>query len=527
MCVSPDNRFEVSVVNNQVELAFGRVVKRIEPLTRFDRSSLRQESECVRVATGKAFWRFYPSISDSREEHTDRLPYHAERVDSAEKLDEIAQRTLRAAQQALPRRIEAWLQANYATDRKLEPSNCFDGPEVFGHEYKCRDCLGDGWVKCGGCQSGYNDCPPCGNKGYVDCSHCSGLIFGSSGKERCKGCGGSGKRDGHACPTCNGRGKVVCHVCRGAKTVTCGKCKGAGRLAHSPCNATGRLTCRPCRGTGHFHVLRTVACAVREHFSVDLRDAKSEVVEQLVRRDLAALRTLASVTQKPPTVRDDVVEREYQVECIITEIGLQVAGRKLELLGFGGKAEIFDFKKIVPIILNADLFTLEQAVAKTPLRLWGDPAELVKATSQFLDSEVNVRIDDPALLKDGTVDRAYVGRVKTVVPAALRRVAAAHLGLAFLVTALAPTILFLTCHFAGVPEMIGGWVFAPPAVAAVTSWELLERRTRSRLRTILNDAAGKKVPPLLRKYYILWSARGGALAATATLLAVAAALTLP
>lgn len=518
-------------MNNQVELAFGRVVKRIEPLTRFDRNSLRQESECVRVATGKAFWRFYPSISDSRKEHTDRLPYHAERIDSPEKLDDIAQRTLHAARQALPGRIEAWLQATYATDRKLEPSNCFDGPEVFGHEYKCKDCLGDGWVKCGGCKNGYNDCALCCNNGYVDCTKCRGFflgsLLGSSGKEKCRGCGGSGKKDGHTCPTCNGKGKVTCSSCRGAKTITCNKCKGAGRIPHSVCGATGRLTCQPCRGTGYFHILRTVACAVREQFSVDLKDAKPEVVEQLVGRDLAALRTLASVTQKRPTVRDNVVEREYQIECIITEIGVQVAGKKLELLGFGGRAEIFDFKKIVPVILNADLAMLDQAVAKTPLRLWGNPAELVKATSQFLDSEVNVRIDDPTLLKDGTVDRAYVGRVKTLVPAALRRVVAAHLGLAFFVTVLAPSILFLICHFAGARDMIGDWVFAPPAVAAVTSWALLERRTRARLRTIFNDAAGKKVPPLLRKYSIVWAARGVALALTAALLAITvAALTL-
>jgi hypothetical protein len=270
-----------------------------------------------------------------------------------------------------------------------------------------------------------------------------------------------------------------------------------------------------------------VACTVRDHFRVDLKDARSEVTGQLVKRDLDGLRTLASVTQKPPTVRDNIVEREYQVECIITEVGLQVAGKKLELVGFGGKAKIFDFKKIVPVILNADLARLDQAVAKTPLRLWGDRTELLTATSQFLDSEVNIRIDDTTLLRDGIVDHAYVERVKTLLPMALGRIISAKLGLAFLVTVLSPIVIFLICHFTGVREMIENWVFVAPAVVAVTSWVLLERRTRNYLKTMLNDRTGKKVTPLLHKYYILWKARGLALALTAILLVIAAVLPLP
>jgi hypothetical protein len=263
-----------------------------------------------------------------------------------------------------------------------------------------------------------------------------------------------------------------------------------------------------------------VACTVHDHFRVDLKDAKSEVVGQLVKRDLVGLRRLASVTQTPPTAQVNVVEREYQFECVVTEIGLHVAEKKLELIGFGGKAQIFDFKGIVPALLAADLTMLKQAVAKTPLRLWGTPTELLKATSQFLDSPVNIRIDDPELLTDGVVDHAYVQWVKALLPAALGKITSANLGLAFLLTPLTTAAVFLLCHFAGAREVSGNWMFIAPALAAVMVWVLLERRTHQHLRTILNDRSGKKVDAPLRKYYILWKARGLALLSTITILLI-------
>jgi hypothetical protein len=520
---------EEDAVNNQIELAVGQIINRIEPLTRYGKDSLHTLSEGVRVTTGRAFWRFSPVISNDREEHTNRLPYHATRVDSSEKLDEVGQRTLQYAYQALPSRIQSWLRTNAGTDRKLEVSHCFDGPRTFGYEYKCSSCLGDGSVRCGRCKnaSGYNDCERCSNKGHVDCPKCHSILWGCTGKEKCRGCGGSGKRDGRGCPSCNGKGKVRCGTCLGAKTITCTRCKGAGRLACSSCGATGRVACHPCKQTGYFHVLRTVTCSVPEHFRVDLKDPKSEVVRQLVGRDLESLRKLASVTQRPPTVRDNVVEREYEIECIITEIELQVAGKNLEVIGFGGQAQIFDFKNVVPLLLEADLSALARAVANTRLRLWGSPAELITTTSQFIDSEVNLKIDDSTLLRDKIIDTEYLKRVKTLLPTALGRILSANLGPAFLVTTLSLTATFLICHFMGVREMVGNWVFVAPASAAVPPWMLLERRARHRLRALLGDPKGDKVNGQLHNYYLLWKARALALALTLTLLAVAALLPLP
>jgi hypothetical protein len=521
-------------VSKEVQLAFNQVVKRIEPLTRLGTDTLKPESDLVRMANGKAFWRFTPRISSNREEHTDRLPRYVTRVDSSSELDDITQQTVRDAYEALPGRIESWLRLNSGTDRKLEPSHCFDGPQIFGSEHKCVPCLAAGWIKCDGCQNGYNDCSDCSNKGHVPCSRCHSFIWGSTGQEDCRGCGASGKKNGNICPTCNGRKKVTCTGCGGVKTVKCKKCKGEGRLPHQMCKATGRLTCQPCQGTGYLHAICTVSCVVEADFRVALADPKSEVVSQLTHRDLDGLRRLASVTQRAPVVSGHVVERQYDVECIITELGLQVGLEKLELIGYGGRADIFDFKRIVPVILDADLAALDQAVSQTSYRLWGHPEELVTTTARFLESEVNVRIDDEMLLSDGIVDAQYVERVKTLLPAALGKIISANLGLSLLVTALLSVAVFLICHFSHLRTEMGGWVFVPPAVAAIISWMLFERRLRGRLGALLfgadrgeNEEADEKLERLLGQYYLLWKARGFALLVVTALLMLTALLPLP
>ena len=506
-------------MSNQLELAFNQIVNQVEPLTRFDKTIFKQESGFVRSAAGKAFWRYSPAISNNREERTGRLPYHATRVAGSAELEDTARKTLESAYEALPRRIQSWLRVNECTDRRLEASDCFEGPKTFGYDYKCPDCGGDGWLKCSNCTDGYNPCAKCDKKGHFDCSNCRNFWGNSStGEVKCNYCGGKGKQSGQKCQHCRG-GKITCSKCNGHKIIECRPCSGKGYIRCKTCEGKGRVACLRCDETGYLQVLRTISCAVRDHFGVDLKDSKQEVVTQLTGRGLSELRMLANVTQRPPAVRDNVVEREYDVECVITEIVVQAAGTKLDMIGFGGKAQIFDFNKIVPIILDADLLKLDEAVAKTPYRLWGTPAELIAATSLFLDSEVNIRIDDEALLRDGTVDGNYVSCVKTLIPAALGRIISAKLWLPLLVTALVPVTIYLISYFTGLRDEAGNWLLLPPLIAAVASWALLERRMCEHLRSVLNDDSGRKVDPSLDKYYLLWKARGLTLTLTVILLA--------
>lgn len=514
-------------MSNQVELALNQIIGKIEPLTRFDRSSLKQERSLPRVITGKAFWRFTPSISNHRENHTNRLPYRATAFNSLEELDEAAQQTHKSAYDELPQRIQSWLRINEQTDRELEPSHCFDGPKIFGYEYRCSTCLGEGWVKCPKCKNGYNDCVPCKTIGHFDCKNCESFWGNVKGMVKCTSCNGKGKKDGQRCQNCQGKGKIECPKCHGRKIIECKPCGGRGKIPCSTCGTTDRVTCSPCDGTGYFHNLRTIECTVNPYWKVDLKDEKLEVVQQLVNRDLSSLRTLASVSQMPPTVQDNIVGREYNFECRITEIVLNIAGTKKEVIGYGDKAKIYDFKNIVSVLLNDDLVTLKRAVAETPPRLWGKPTKLFTATKQFLESEVNIDIDNSTFLTQKIIDKSYIEQVKHSVPDALKRLYAANIGLAFLVTALVPILLFLISYFTGLQEIIGYGVLVAPAIAAIISWILLERRTRDYLTVMFNDSKRKKVDELLKKYYILWKFRGLALVLTLVILIAMAVLPLP
>lgn len=514
-------------MNNQIDLAFTQVVNRIEPVTRFNRTSFKPASNNVRKVQGKAHWQFTASISNDREENPKRLPYNATRIDSEEKLNQVAQQTAQAGRDALTTRISAWLNTNEKNDRQLQPSDCFPSPMTFGFEYKHATCSGEGRVRCGGCDHGYNDCGTCNASGRVACSNCNHWPWGSTGKERCRGCRGSKQVNGMRCGTCNGRGEVTCTVCHGAKSLVCKKCKGERRLVHSTCNGTGWVTCKPCEGSGYFHILRKVTCAVSDRFTVELKDPKSEVVQQLVKRDLVSLRSLASITQEKPQVRENVALREYQFECLITELGLLVNDQKLELVGFGNKAQIFDFKRIASLLLAQDLTQLDQAVAKTSWKLWGTPIDLIKTTRVFLDSEVNLQIDDPKLVTDSVVDRAYVTRVQELLPQALGILMVANLGLAYLGTLLLPVVVFFIWYLAGLQEEIGLLIFVTPAIVGITSWVLLEVRMRNQLRVMLNDKTANKVDPMLHKYHLLWIARGIAVGLLGIILTIMAILPLP
>ena len=518
------------------QLALDQVVRRIEPLTRFSRESLILESENVRATTGKATWTFRIDISNDKESGKGRLPSRATALDSDQKLDETAQQTQKAAYNELPKRIQTWLSTNAQTDKELDSGACFNGPRFYGYEQRCSNCAGEGWLPCPNslCRGGKVTCPTCDGKGNYDCPKCKGLIvgsllgLGSSGKITCKGCGGSRKKNGNTCPTCNGQGKVTCPKCGGAKKLRCGKCAGQGTLVCSACNGAGRVPCLICDKTGFLHSVRTIACTVTPNWRVVLKDPRSEVVRELSKRSLSELRSLASVTQLPPKTEGYYVEREYDFECIITEIGVKASGSTLAIVGYGGKARIFDFKRIATILLADDLTSLQQAVADTRTRLWGKPARLLTATRQFLQSEVNVDIDNPTFLQEKIIDANYIQQVKQSLPKALQKLFASQIGLAFLVTAIAPALIFVVSHFTGLHGQIGNWAFVAPAVAAILSWVLLEMRSRTRMASMFQDANEEYVDGLLKKYRILWKARALGLVSAAVPLTIAGiALPLP
>lgn len=152
---------------------------------------------------------------------------------------------------------------------------------------------------------------------------------------------------------------------------------------------------------------------------------------------------------------------------------------------------------------------MQQAVSNTEIRLWGNPEELLKVTKQFLEPEVNIDISNPEFLRDRIIDEDYVQRVKTWLPKGLVRLFASQTGLAFLVTAIVPTLILLLSHFTGVRAEIGNWVLVPAVALGLLSWILLlEMRSRTLLATAFDDTEKRTMDALLGEYWILWKVRG-------------------
>lgn len=510
-------------MKTQVDLAFDQVAELTEAYTRFNKNSLAREAGRERTTAGKALWCYAPSFPIKRDDRPGSLSPYATSTDSVAALDSAVERARQSARDALPQRIQSWLRHNAASDRKLQPSHCFDGPKTFGHEFSCTNCKGRGEVECGTCHTErLIMCDKCHGKCQVDCPQCN-----AAGDIKCGMCGSKGKMpSGEKCRTCNGRKRLVCSGCNGNKRVGCRKCGATGKLNCPTCGTRGWLPCGPCQATGRRHTLRVLSCEVADAFSVELKDEKAEVVGLLRSLDLGNLRSLAAVSQNAPVVDGSVVQREYEFECAVTEIKLKAADRQLELIGYGPRAQIFDFKSVVAVLLEADLKSLKQAVAGTPFRLWGNYPVLLDATKQSLASKANTEPDPSNLFKLKVVTPAFVQEVQDSLRKALERLLFARAGIALLVTALLPAAAFIASDFGGLRAEIGEWIFAGPVVAGVVAWVLLEREARRCLLEPFNAKAAGRAKVMLKAHHSLWKLRVPAFAVAAILLALVAFLPL-
>lgn len=509
-------------MDTRIALAKKKINEEVKRYTRFGEEAVQDNASLVRIIKGNSAWRFSTRISNDRTSETKgNLPYRATVVSGSQELDKLAGQAEKRIYDEMPVRLETWLRANERNDRMLSETDCFGGTKTFGYEYECSTCHAEGKETCPDCNGrGINDCSGCGRKGHLPCTKCVGGFFTSkpTGKIDCRACRGKGKKDGQSCPACHGSGKVVCSSCFGNLTVKHKACDGRGILDCKRCRTTGKIVCRKCDGSRYFHVLRTVDCKVSSNWAVTLRDGKQEIVQELTGRDLTKLRLLAHVTQQQPIIEHNGITRKYDFECKITEVVINVAGEKKEIIGYSDRVEIFDYKNIIPALLREDSAALTKAVATTPLRLWGQPRDLVNKTKLFFKSPVNINIDNPSYLQKRLIDKKYVERVKSNVSAALNRIVAADIGVAFIVTAGLPVGLFLISYLAGLWEIIGPGVAVAPILSAVVSWTVLERKVYHRLSETFKEIGQKNLDSLLAKYYVLWKFRGAAFLMTLVLL---------
>jgi hypothetical protein len=163
-----------------------QVVAAIEPVTRFDRSSLvvhpGRVFEIDALATACATVRF-DTVS---REHPGEAPREAKRFGSHSDMEDASEFALETAHAQLRERLTEWLRS-IREERPPSPAECYHGPTVFAHTFQCAECAGKGRTTCSACSGGGRiRCHYCGGAGSVTCNNCHG------GYVACLTCGGRG-----------------------------------------------------------------------------------------------------------------------------------------------------------------------------------------------------------------------------------------------------------------------------------------------------------------------------------------------
>jgi|GEM_PF-6950924 len=532
-------------MKTSADLLYEHVIRLVEPLTRFDRSSLVRETERISEAQGQASWWFFPTFNVEKSEGSGALPSGVRSFPNAGAAQEAASAARDAAKRMLEGRLESWARENADDESALTASDCFDGPYDFGAQASCGSCSGRGKNRCGSCGGqGRNRCSTCGGSGSTNCRNCGG-----SGNQRCGTCGGMGRQqhyatkavwDGYSnrwvtkseteyrnCSMCMGRGTQTCFSCSGSRTVRCWGCGASGWVNCGSCGASGEVTCSPCGGTGVRHQRWRLSCAVSNRLEVKLQHDSSEAVAKLQSLSLDGLRDIAIVRQVEPKVFDDVVGRRYALNCRVTQMVIEAGDRPVTLVAYGGGARIFDFKNIVGVLLEEDLAGLEQAVENSSAISLRPQAPLVEAVQQCLLSEANAQLGEGGesakrLQAMGGLSADYAERLTRALRKALRRLYFGEIVLGSVIAAVLPAVSLLASVRLGVVTDYGMKPVILSLLGGAAAFGLMEFMARKKLGELFGEVFGKdKVVGLLKAQYVLKRWRIGTAVAASFLILLA------
>ncbi len=533
-------------MKTSADLLYEHVIRLVEPLTRFDRSSLVREAELISEAQGQASWWFFPTFDIDKSESAGPLPSGVRSFPSAAAAQEAATSARDAAKRMLEGRLESWARENADDESALTVSDCFDGPYEFGSEATCGSCSGNGKNRCSACGGqGRRRCTTCGGSGSANCGTCGG-----SGNQRCGSCGGMGRQqryvtkavwDGYAnrwvtksqteyqnCSMCMGRGTQTCFTCSGSRTVRCWGCAGSGSVNCGSCGATGQITCSSCEGTGERHQRWRLSCKVSNRLEVKVEHSTSEVVAKLQSLSLDGLRDIAIVRQVEPKVFDDVVGRRYDITCRVTQMVIENGERMVTLAAYGGSAKVFDFKNIVGVLLEGDLAALEQAVEQSSAVSLRPQAPLVEAVTQCLLSEANAQLGEGGeeakrLQAMGGLSGDYAERLTRALRMALARLYFGEIVLGAVIAAVLPAVSLLAAVRLELVTDYSLKALTLSVLGGVATFALMEFMARKKLGESFGEVFGKdKIVGILKaqKVFRLWRIGTAATATALTLLAL-------
>ncbi|MCB1019785.1 MAG: hypothetical protein H6509_14130 [Bryobacterales bacterium] len=493
-------------MKSPADLLYEQVIQLIEPLTRFDRTSLKRESDHETQAGGEASRWYSPSFNVAPHSGGGQLPSGIQSFPSAGSAEQAASSARAAATKALPDRLRKWAERHAGDDSALTAGDCYDGSVTYGAQARCHSCGGQGKTTCGNCSGqGRTICSMCSGRGQTSCSGCGG-----SGQQRCGSCGGAGRMqryvtktvwDGYAnryhshsetvmenCNMCGSSGRRQCGQCYGRGKQNCHSCANSGKVTCNRCGGSGSVSCSTCGASGWTHKTYKLGCSVQSRFEVDARHARPEVVARLKAFSLEHLSSLGPVEQQEPDVRANALRRRYRFTCRITELTLDTQGSAIQLVGFGERAYVFDFKNIVGVLLEQDLQTLETTVQQAPTFGVGPDEELVDAIRQCLESEANQQLGEggPAAEKlktTGTLSEDYAGRLTAGLRSGFRKLYLGESGLGAALAATLPAAALAAIALAGWRGKTSGpfWIALLASFLLYTGAEIFARSRVNRL----------------------------------------------
>ncbi len=501
------------------DLLLQRVIALVEPLTRFDRSSLSRGPERSHAVEGNATWNFVPEFHIERVEGAGGLPGGVNTFSAPGQAEGAAQTARGTAQARLPQKLGGWADAAGSDNSALRASDCFDGPQTFGAGIPCASCSGQGRTRCVGCGGrGRSRCLSCSGSRKANCRKCGG-----SGTEACGTCGGMGRQTQYVtkqvwdgfnnryvsqsatettnCSACLGRGTRTCFTCSGARTVTCWGCGGAGDVHCGQCGASGYVNCSSCGATGTRHRYWKVWCSVSSTFGTNVADENPEIVSRLRSCSLDQLRGIATVRQGETSASSTSARRNYSFSCQVCEMIIEVGeNRAVRLVGYGDDAKVFDYKNIVEVLLEEDLKRLEQAVKQSSRISVRPERALVEAVQLCLLSEANAQIgegpDGAQRLKAlGGLTDDYAQRITGALRTAFRRLYFGHIAQGAALAIFVPSLLFLGFHLVGWTTKYLVEALSIPLLAGAGVYVAAELIARNGMKKLFG---GNRIEALLR-----------------------------
>jgi hypothetical protein len=427
-------------------LILDQVVALIEPLTRFDRSSVRLRDESERTLACTGLWTSSIAISSSVSDGTGKLPSGVRDAGSQSGMERAIEETVAAQRSNVAQRIQGWCdrqaQSPPATHKPLISSDCISGITRIGYTRKCTSCEGRGKTTCSQCSgNGKVTCSYCQHTGRIKCSHCHG-----TGKTSCPHCHGSRTMSRQEaikvfnsatnqyttryeilterCSYCP-YGDPPCVACHGG-TIVCGNCNGAGKVTCNSCHGDGEQTCASCKGTGTLHRIAATDCQVTNTFIIQSNDLNDEDHQIAAGWDFETFCQLADATSNVPDITASQLRRTYPATLSRTQARIECAGQDLLLSGYGTEARVFDFKGIVGHLLTQDLEQLHSTLA-LPLGFlpFRNQGPLRTALVTMLQSELNQQIANPqqraALVANRTVTEEHAATIASSLRKAMSR----------------------------------------------------------------------------------------------------------